>query len=226
MNRIGVAICLLSGLFVGCGDSVRPPDRNVETDEAATAGGPSQAPGGQPDAVVPADREEAKPGAGESAEGQTGDGREVQAGAVRLTAPADWVRGTPRSNFVAAEFQLPRAEGDEQDGRLTLSVAGGSVDANLDRWRGQFGGKPERDSRDDVSIAGVTVTVVDYSGTYNDSMGPFAPGEQRPGYRMIGAVVPVGSQLHFIKAYGPEKTMEQHAAAFQAFLQTLRVDSP
>jgi hypothetical protein len=70
----------------------------------------------------------------------------------------------------------------------------------------------------------VNVTVVDYSGTFNDSMGPFAPGEQREGYRMIGAIIPVGTQLHFVKAYGPEKTMERHHEAFQAFLQTLQIE--
>jgi hypothetical protein len=221
MNRIFVALALLSGLFVGCGDSYRPPDREAETGDAA---GPADTTGTQPGSVAAADGGEGKAATGDGAAPENGGGGEIQAGAIRLTAPAGWVRSPARSQFVAAEFQLPKAEGDERDGRLTVSVAGGSVDANLERWRGQFGGKPDKDTQDEIPIAGLTVTVVDLSGTYNDSMGPFAPGEQRPGYRMIGAVVPAGNQLHFIKAYGPEKTMEQHAAEFRAFLQTLQVD--
>jgi hypothetical protein len=148
----------------------------------------------------------------------------VRAGRIRLTPPESWLRKKPRSSFVAAELALPRVEGDERDGRLTVSMAGGSIEANVARWKSQFGGKPARESEKKFDIAGVTATVVDFSGTYNDARGPFAPGVQRKGYRMLGAIIPAGGRLHFVKAYGPEKTMEKHHQAFQAFLKTLEVD--
>jgi hypothetical protein len=42
----------------------------------------------------------------------------------------------------------------------------------------------------------------------------------REGYRMLAAIIPVGDQLHFIKAYGPEKTMARHAEAFHDFVKS------
>jgi hypothetical protein len=149
-------------------------------------------------------------------------GPDVTVGAIRLKAPEGWTRKQPRSQFVAAEFALPKAEGDESDGRLTLSLAGGSVEDNVKRWRDQFGGKPEKDSQQELDVAGLKVTVVDFTGTYKDQPGPFAPAVDRAGYRMLAAIVPLGEQLHFIKAYGPTKTMTDQEDAFHAFLQTMQ----
>ena len=147
----------------------------------------------------------------------------METAALRLTAPDSWVRQPPRSQFVTAEFSLPRAAGDETDGRLTVSVAGGSVEANIDRWRGQFEGVLTRDTQEDLQIQGLTVKLVDCSGNFNDQPGPFAPGVMREGYRMLAAIIPTSGQLHFVKAYGPERTMAQHEPAFRAFLQSLEV---
>lgn len=212
MNRMFVTGPLVLVLLGGCSPSYEPAKREVvEGEPAVDAGADEVTP-----SVAPVDSPP-------SPDVESGD---VQAGVIRLTPPETWVRKPASSGFVAAEFTLPRAEGDARDGRLTVSVAGGSIEANVDRWRGQFGAKPVRDSEDAQIIAGANVTVVDFSGTFNDSRGPFAPGEQREGYRMIGAIIPVGTQLHFVKAYGPEKTIEQHHEAFQEFLQTLQIDGP
>lgn len=216
MNRLLLGSSLVFVLLGGCSSSYEPAKR----EEGQSAPPPGvETNGGTNDIandVPPAD----------SPSSPVADDGDVRAGAIRLTPPDGWVRKPASSGFVAAEFTLPRAEGDDRDGRLTVSVAGGSIVANVDRWRGQFGGKPERESEDAQIIADTNVTFVDYSGTFNDSMGPFAPGVQREGYRMIGAIIPVGTQLHFVKAYGPEKTMEQHHEAFDAFLQTLQIEGP
>jgi hypothetical protein len=142
--------------------------------------------------------------------------------AITLTAPAGWQRKLASSSFVAAEFALPRVEGDDADGRLTISTAGGSVQANIDRWKGQFGPQPTATSREGIDVAGLKVTIVDLSGEFNDQRGPFAPGVKRPGYRMVGAVIPAGDQLHFIKATGPEKTIASHEGAIQKFIRSIR----
>ncbi len=141
---------------------------------------------------------------------------------VNFTTPAGWTRKTTSSSFIAAEFTLPRAKGDDADGRLTVSTAGGSVDANIDRWKGQFQPKPTAAKQDVVDVAGLKVTIVDLSGEYNDQPGPFAPAVKRSGYRMIGAVIPVDGQLYFVKATGPEKTIAANADAIQQFIRSVR----
>ena len=139
---------------------------------------------------------------------------------VTFTAPAGWGRKEVQGGFVDAEYVLPKAEGDAADGRLTVSRAGGAIDANIERWRGQFGGKPEKETRDEFEVAGVKVIVVDMSGEFADQRGPFAPPTKRAGYRMFAAIVPIGAQNHFIKATGPEKTIAQQQEALLAFVRS------
>jgi hypothetical protein len=146
----------------------------------------------------------------------------VELDAIRLTPPVAWTKTANSSSFVAAEFSLPRADGDSADGRLTISTAGGSLEANIDRWKGQFKPQPKSMSQEDVEIAGMKAKIVDMSGDFNDQRGPFGPGELRPDYRMIAAVIPVGDQLHFVKATGPQKTIASHATAIQQFIRSAK----
>jgi hypothetical protein len=149
-------------------------------------------------------------------------GGEVRLEELTLTAPQGWGRKPPQSSFIQAEYMLSRAEGDNQDGRLTLSTSGGSMEANIDRWKGQFGGKPEKSNQEQMVVNGISVTVVDFSGDFDDQRGPFAPPVKRSDFRMIAAIIPVGPQLYFVKAVGPKKTMEIHAEEIKAFVQSVK----
>jgi len=137
---------------------------------------------------------------------------------LAFVVPEGWTRKQAASNFILAEFSLPKAEGDDADGRLTVSVAGGSIEANLSRWRDQFGGKPEQSTEDKKQINDMEVTIVDYTGAFSDQRGPFAPPTKRDNYRMLAAVIPVEGELHFIKATGPQATIAAHAERFHEFL--------
>ncbi len=147
---------------------------------------------------------------------------QVTVGPYALSPPENWQRKSSRSSMIMAEFSLPKAEGDPADGRLTISQAGGSIEANIDRWRGQFQPEPEKEDVRELDANGKQITVVDFSGDYMDSRGPMFPAEKQTGYRMLAAIIPDGDQSYFIKAYGPRKTMEKHADEFQDFVQSLK----
>ncbi|MFM8284112.1 MAG: hypothetical protein ACKOCW_11220 [Planctomycetaceae bacterium] len=148
-------------------------------------------------------------------------------GAFSLEAPTGWKRVPPKSGIVETEFAIP-SEGDAPPGRMTVMGAGGSVQANVDRWYGQFS-QPDGSATKDkavtksVKIAGCEVTMVDVSGTYKDSPGgPFAGGKtvDRPGYRMLAAIVETpASQSYFLKFYGPAATVAKHADGFRAMVE-------
>jgi hypothetical protein len=138
-----------------------------------------------------------------------------------FTIPSGWQFKPVSSGFVLAEFALPKADGDEADGRLTVSVAGGTVEANIERWRDQFGGKPEQASEEAKEINGLQVTLVDFTGEFSDQRGPFAPATKRSGHRMLAAVIPVDGELHFIKAVGPQPTMAAHQDRFHEFIASV-----
>jgi hypothetical protein len=152
---------------------------------------------------------------------------QIDLGKIRLAAPKSWQQREPRMpGFILAEFALPKAPGDAEDGRLTVSAAQGGVQGNIDRWRKQFGGKPEKESTEKIEVAGATITLIELSGTYQDQRGGMMMGGEtieRPGYRMLGAIIDLGEeQLYFVKAYGPAKTMAAHADEFRSMLRSLK----
>lgn len=212
--RSRLFLSVLSGclLAAGCSRNAEPKATRAVVKRSATVARPPATAG--PDFSGPY--------AGGGEEADAGSGPVVRLEAITLTAPAAWARKRAESSFVAAEFTLTRAGGDEADGRLTVSVAGGSVEANVERWKGQFGGAPKDSKQEQFDAGGFPVTLVDLAGDFNDQRGPFAPAVSRPGYRMMAAIIPVNGQLHFVKAVGPQKTVETHADEFKAFVRSVR----
>jgi len=152
----------------------------------------------------------------------------IAEGSLSLEAPAGWQRVQPKSGIVETEFSIPPSQDGEPAGRMTVMGAGGSVQANIDRWCGQFA-QPDGSATKDkaatkkLEIAGCTVTLVDVSGTYKDKpMGPFAGGAgvDRPNYRMLAAIVEVPDRgNHFLKFYGPAATVAAHADGFRKMVE-------
>jgi hypothetical protein len=187
-------------------------------------GGPPHAPLDQP--AAPAPRTVEAPRANPDSSGaEKPDSRAIDSaneptrlGRLSFQVPDGWQRLAPSSGFVMAEFTLPRAEGDTADGRLTVSAAGGSIDENIERWRGQFGGNPEHASQDRLDVNGMQVVIVDLGGTFDGQIGPGGPG-----FRMLAAIIPVGSdvtrdEFYFVKAVGPQATITAHADRFRQFV--------
>jgi hypothetical protein len=200
-------------LLSGCGDSPRVERKPLtepvtEAPKAAMPGGPSAAGGMMHETAAPADV----------------PSNEVNLGKYVLTASKAWTRKQPKIDIILAEFSLPRAEGDPADGRLTVTVAGGSVAENIDRWRKQFGDKPEKESQDKIDVSGVPITLVDFSGTYQGGAMPgmMAAAAELPHYRMLGAIFDLDGQLHFLKCYGPAKTIAARADEFRALVKSLK----
>lgn len=130
-----------------------------------------------------------------------------------------------------ATYLTPPAAGDRDSGECGVFYfgqgEGGSVDANIDRWIGQFlqpDGKPARQAAkvEKRTIHGLRATTVDVSGSYTGMGGPGAPHSgPRPGYRLLGAVVEAPQGTVFFKFTGPVKTIAQNHSAFEKMLSTL-----
>lgn len=152
-------------------------------------------------------------------------------GAFSLEAPGGWKRVAPKSGIVETEFAIP-SEGELPPGRMTVMGAGGSVQANVDRWYGQFS-QPDGSATKDkattktLKLAGCTVTLVDVAGTYKDMPGgPFAGGQavEKPDYRMLAAIVETPGKeqgSYFLKFYGPGATVAKHADGFRKMVEGL-----
>ena len=148
-------------------------------------------------------------------------------GKLALKAPTAWKKVQPKSRIIEAEFEIPVAKGDEIPGRLTAMGAGGSVEANIDRWAGQFVGDDVKPKVAKKTVAGSEVHVVDLAGTYKDTPGgPFAGGKTtlREDYRMLGAIIVTkDAGNYFLKLYGPKKTISENEKAFNELVESLTV---
>jgi hypothetical protein len=148
-------------------------------------------------------------------------------GKLQLKAPEGWTKKQPKSRIIEAEFEVPAAEGDEAAGRLTAMGAGGSVEANIERWAGQFVGDDVKPKVTKKTVSGSEVHVVDLSGTYKDSpAGPFAGGKTtlREDYRMLGAIIVTkDAGNYFLKLYGPKATIDKAEKGFEELVSSLQV---
>ena len=154
------------------------------------------------------------------------------AGGLHFSAPEGWIEETPASSMRRAQYRLPRAGSDPEDGELVVfhfPGQGGSIEANIKRWVGQFspdetGGGPSKAEITPRTANGVRLMLVDVSGTYRPSSGPMMrPGDPRKGYRMLAVIAQTPSGPWFFKLTGPRKTIDRWHQDFLVFLDTIRL---
>ncbi len=153
------------------------------------------------------------------------------AGRLTFDAPAAWRTRPAASSMRVAEFVIPRAEGDNEDGELIVYYFGagaGTVDANIDRWIGQIqqpDGSSTKDAarRSSQTVNGLKVTMIDAAGTYVAEMRPGATERfNKPGFRLRAAVVETPGGPYYIKLTGPARTITAADPAVTAFLGSLK----
>lgn len=140
---------------------------------------------------------------------------------VAYEAPKAWATAPNPNTMRKATFKIPKAAGDAEDAELAISSAGGSIQANVDRWAGQFGGAtPTTTTR---QVHGLDVTVVELKGSFTGG-GPMMGGGGGPKekYMLLGAMVNGGDVLHFFKLVGPEKTVTAARGDFDRFVGTFK----
>jgi hypothetical protein len=150
---------------------------------------------------------------------------------LSFAAPSGWVTETPSSASRQAQYRLPKVDGDSEDAELVIYYfqgGGGTPQANIDRWIGQFtgpGGKPVSNAAKIThkTVDNVPLTVVDVSGAFSSSMGPMQQGgPPKPGVRMLGAIAEAGNGPWFIKLTGPERTIAKWQPSFESFLDSIK----
>ena len=152
----------------------------------------------------------------------------LQSGALTFTKPQTWTDRPAASSMRVAEFVVPKAAGDAEDGELIVYYfggGGGNVQANIDRWIGQF--KPDPGAKthetESITINGLKITTVAVQGTYIAEVRPGSTERHnKPGFSMRAAVVETPKGPYFIKLTGPTATIQQARTAFDQFLKSLR----
>jgi len=147
---------------------------------------------------------------------------------LKFTPPPGWVAETPTSSMRQAQYRLPKTDGDPEDAELVVFYfqgGGGGVQANIDRWIGQFSrpdGTPVTDAGTSHRTAhGIPLTVVDVTGTYVGGMGS-SETKAKTDFRMLAAVAEAGNGPWFFKLTGPAKTVAHWESSFQSFLDSIQ----
>lgn len=151
-------------------------------------------------------------------------------GDLRFKAPDGWVVEQPSSKMRAAQYKLPKAEGDPEDASLVLYYfgpsQGGDPQANIDRWITQIkqpDGSPSKDKAriETMTVNGLPITTVDVTGTYTAEM---APGSgtmhNNPNYRLRAAVIQTTKGNYFLKLVGPAKTVARWEQTYTDYLKS------
>lgn len=165
----------------------------------------------------------------EEPEAQGPSDRKIQlaGGALTLEAPKSWEKKKPRFNIIEYEFSAKGPDEESAAARITIMGAGGSLKANVDRWKSQFR-QVTSAKQTESKIGGQTVHLIDIKGVYRDRAGgPFSGGKEKllPDYRMLGAIVVTdGKGQYFIKIIGPEKTLAKQDKELEAALKTMKLD--
>lgn len=143
---------------------------------------------------------------------------------VAYDVPEGWQKAENPNPMRKATFKIPKAAGDAEDAEMSVSQAGGTVEANVKRWSGQFeSGKDDQTKREAKKIGDLNVTTVEIHGTFAGSGMPgAAQSGPKPNWALLGAIVETQGSLTFFKLTGPDKTVTAAKPGFDKLVDSLR----
>ncbi|MEE2843563.1 MAG: hypothetical protein VX761_03555 [Planctomycetota bacterium] len=145
----------------------------------------------------------------------------VTAKDIKLTVPTTWKQGELSNNLRTAQFEIPAVEGDKDAAELVVYFfggAGGGVNANLQRWAGQFQSSGKKQKTSEGKSTQGKYYLIDITGVYNKPIGPPIQRKTNPtaGYQMLGVVLVVKDKgNYFLKLTGPQKTVSHWASTLR-----------
>ena len=145
---------------------------------------------------------------------------------LKWTAPSSW-SNKGSAPMRAATYMVPPAPGDKESSECVVyffgTGQGGSVEANVDRWKGQFtqAGRTAPAQIQKRSVHGLPLTTIDTSGDYSGMGGPLAGKPTvEAGYRLLGAIFEGPEGNVFIKFAGPAKTVAANQRNFEQLVNS------
>lgn len=210
MTKVGLGRCAALGALVMLAAAC---DKAPEPKPSA---GPTAAPQG------PA----APTGPGGASTGAPASAPPAKPGDLLWDVPSAWTVMPNKSPMRRATYKIPAAPGEPDEAEMAVSRAGGTVEANVERWKEQMSGAPAGfPKREEVKVGDLKVTIVEHRGTFTaGNMMPGAAPEPGPkaNYALLGAIVEVGSAPYFFKITGPAKSVAAARADFDKLVGSIR----
>jgi hypothetical protein len=146
-------------------------------------------------------------------------------GSLSLEIPTTWQVVPTDGQMRKAEWKLPGDAGSVSLIAYHFGAGGaGMLEANLNRWKGQF----EQDPQDNARVAkggtaGAEWTMLEVRGRWVAETRPGSGDFQNlPGQCMLAAVVDASAGPYYLKAVGPEATLDRWRPALRSAVQNAK----
>ena len=158
------------------------------------------------------------------------EGQRVQFLGHHSEVPADWVPQEVTSSMRLLQFEVP-GQGESGAGQFVLYYfgpgQGGSVEANVERWRSQFS-RPDGSEVEAVITrlegASLPATLVELEGSYARSVGMGQVGDVLPDRMLLAGVVETPQGNLYPQLHGPAELIRGQRDAFIALLRGISAD--
>jgi hypothetical protein len=145
--------------------------------------------------------------------------RDAKPSPVMGDAPENWLV-LPAKQFRELNYRF----GESGLGEVYVSITGGSILENVNRWLKQFGAEEmtaeDLIATEKVMMGGAEGVWVAASWTYGAGMGG---GDEKPGYGLAGVIAVVDGKLVTLKMVGPTEEVEAEKAALKAFAESMKL---
>lgn len=205
--RLACAAMLAAAVAPGCSKTPEPEASGPRRAGTATAASGASEGGAAAKASAAAAASAAAPTANE----------------ISWEAPKAWKQAPNKSAMRLATYTVDRAPGDQEDGELTVSRAGGTIEMNVIRWAEQFEREPDAAQRTERHVGPLKVTIVEIEGRYSGMQMPGMPSTPgKPNWSMLAAIVEGAGTPYFFKLVGPTKTVKGARADFDKLVDSFR----
>lgn len=142
------------------------------------------------------------------------------------TVPEGWTESSAQDP--SGMRMLDLRFGPNQEGECYISLMpgpAGGLEANVNRWRTQMGQAPY--TADEIAklskkpFFNRDATFVAFDGDFKG----FGAEQAKTGYRLLGLIHSADQATIFVKLTGPKALVDQNAAAFDTFCQSIKPNS-
>lgn len=164
----------------------------------------------------------------ETTSAEIAESHELELEGIRFVVPGGWKQVKPQTKIVEAEFEVPRIDGDEFDGRLTMMSSMGDPQDVISNRTAEFVREPGSGLKiDKLPIDKIEATWVDLQGEWKGTAFSLRKSEPRPDYRMLLVIIPFTERSAFyVKLTGPRETVNAREDEFRAFVQSAEITIP
>ena len=146
----------------------------------------------------------------------------------QASVPSGWTSAPPTSSMRLAQYTIPGPAGTVGAEVVVYYFGkgqGGNVEANLQRWKGQFSmpdGSPPYENVSRDSTGAFPVTIAEYRGTYARGIGAGDEGAAKQGQSLIAVIAETPRGTLFFQLFGATAAANPQRDALIKFVKSLK----